>query len=112
MKSRWLTLAEDSAVVHCGYEQAGNLLVERPSTATPDTEHPVDPPVALAAEFELDPAQVQDLADRVSDLQTASAGYTLRFRLTPALNEDTPAEVRAAVDRLLNEILTGLPPDQ
>lgn len=111
VKSRWLTLAEGSTVVHCGYDQAGNVRVERPATVTPDPPRPGDSPVA-AAEFDLDPAQVQDLADRVSDLQTASAGYMLRFRLTPALDEDTPPEIRAAVDRLLEEILTDPATDQ
>ena len=112
VKSRWLTLAEGSAVVHCGYDQAGNLRVERPSAVTPDPPQPIDPPVAPAVHFKIDPAQVQDLADRVSDLQTASAGYALRFRLTATLDEDTPAEVRAAVDRLLHEILKDPSPDR
>ena len=98
--------------MHCGYDQAGNLRVERPSAVTPDPPQPIDPPVAPAVNFEIDPAQVQDLADRVSDLQTASAGYALRFRLTPTLDEDTPAEVRAAVDRLLDEILKDPSPDR
>ncbi len=64
-----------------------------------------------AAGFEIDPAQVQDLADRIADLQTAGAGYALRFRLAAVLDDDTPAEVRAAVDRLLDESLTDRPPD-
>ena len=109
MKSRWLTLAADSAVVHCGYEQAGDLRVERPADVTPDPSQPVAPPPAC---FEIDPAQVQDLADRVSDLQTVSAGYELRFRLAVALDDDTPADVRDKVDRLLDEILTNRPAEQ
>ena len=111
VKSRWLTLAEGSAVVRCGYDQAGSLRVERPAAAAPDPVQPVDRPAPQVAHFEIDPAQVQDLADRVSDLQTASAGYALRFRLAPALDEDTPAEIRAAVDRLLGEILADPSPD-
>ena len=107
VQSRWLTLAADSAAVHCGYEQAGDLRVERPAV-TPDPQ-PVAPPPAC---FEIDPVQVQDLADRVSDLQTASAGYELRFRLAVALDDDTPAEVRDEVDRRLDEILTNRPAER
>ncbi len=101
VKSRWLKLAEGSVTVHCGYDQAGNLVVEQPEAVAPDP-----PPVDPVAHFDVDPAQVQDLADRVSDLQTASAGYALRFHFAATLDEDTPTEVRATVDRLLGEILT------
>ena len=109
VKSRWLTLAAGSAAVRCGYEQAGELRVERPAAAPPDPPQPAAPP---AARFEIDPAQVQDLADHVSALQTASAGYALRFRFAAALDDDTPADVRAEVDRLLDEILADRPADR
>ena len=108
VQSRWLTLAAGSAAVRCGYEQAGDLRVERPAAVTPGPAPTVPPPAC----FEIDPAQVQDLADRVSDLQTASAGYALRFRLAAALDDDTPADVRDEVDRRLDEILTDRPAER
>ena len=109
VKSRWLTLTGGSAAVHCGYEQAGHLQVERPAAVTPETPQPAAPP---PARFEIDAAQVQDLADRVSELLAAGAGYALRFRVAVALDDDTPADVRAEVDRLLDEILTNRPSEQ
>ena len=44
---------------------------------------------------------MQDLAALMDRLPDQSAGYELRFRVSPEVAADAPREVRAALDRLL-----------
>ena len=65
------------------------------------SEQAPTPPVALAPPAtNIEGHQVQNLADLVSDLLEASAGYRLEFQVRAILT-DTPDEVRARVEQLI-----------
>ena len=98
--SRWLRLSDGSSSVNCGYEASGGLLLERPGPE-PDPP-PVDPPPAAGAVLE--GAQIQDLAEQIPKLLSASAGAGLRFHVRVVLDGDLPHGDRSAVDELLAEV--------
>ncbi len=56
----------------------------------------------------VDVAQLQNLADAAPKLLAAGAGHGLRFHLGVSLNADSPADVRKAVNGLLEEAAPGL----
>ena len=62
----------------------------------------------MAAGAELDDGQLMDLAERVGDLRSASAGHELRFEVRVSVAEDAPAKVRAEIDRLLKGVSEDL----
>ena len=102
--SRWLRLSDGSTSVNCGYEAAGGVLLERPG---PDPDPPpVDPPAAAGAVLE--GAQIQDLAEQIPKLLSASAGADLRFHVRVVLDGDLPHGDRNAVDELLAEVADDL----
>lgn len=102
--SRWLRLSDGSTSVNCGYEAAGGVLLERPG---PDPDPPpVDPPAAAGAVLE--GAQIQDLAEQIPKLLSASAGADLRFHVRVVLDGDLPHGDRSAVDELLAEVADDL----
>ena len=96
--SRWLeTIGADTSVRE-RYESAGAWRLKLP-------EKPTDPPPVKPADaVELDGTQIQDLADRIPDLLSASAGHELSFNLGVMVQGDVPASVRADIDRLLGEV--------
>ena len=96
--SRWLeTIGADTSVRE-RYESAGAWRLKLP-------ERPSDPPPVKPADaVELDGTQIQDLADRIPDLLSASAGHELRFNLGVSLQDGAPDSVRADIDRLLGEV--------
>ena len=100
--SRWLeTIGADTSVRE-RYESAGAWRLKLP-------ERPTDPPPVKAADsVELDGTQIQDLADRIPDLLSASAGHELSFNLGVTVKGDTSASVREDVDRLLGEVSPNL----
>lgn len=101
VNTRWLTLA--GGAVDCAFDQAGQLLLERPAK-TPET--PSSPTVPAGALLEL--AELQDLAELAPELSSLAAGYGLRYRVRPELEEDADAETRGKVSRRLAEISTEL----
>ncbi len=68
------------------------------------TMRPALEPATTEASAELEPAQLQDLADQVPALLDASAGHGLLFHVQASLRDDTPDSVRSTVDRLLGNI--------
>ena len=101
VNTRWLTLA--GGAVDCAFDQAGQLLLERPAE-TPETPSP--PTVPAGALLEL--AELQDLVDIAPELASIAAGYGLRYRVRPELDADADAEARAGVNERLAEISTDL----
>ena len=101
VNTRWLTLA--GGAVDCAFDQAGQLLLERPA-ATPET--PSSPTVPAGALLEL--AELQDLAELAPDLASLTAGYGLRYRVRPELDVDADAGVRASVNERLAAICADL----
>ena len=103
--SRWLSLSDGSRPVDCGYEESGGLLLERPGGD--DTKpYVVTPPTAAGAV--LQGGQIQDLADLLPRLLSASAGADLRFHVRVVLDGDLPGGDRSAVDKLLSEVSKDL----
>ena len=101
--SRWLQLGAGSGALNCGYDQAGNVLLERPERYDP--KPPVTPAAAAAT---LEVHEMQDLAGLMDRLLDQSAGYELRFRVSAHVDAAAPPEVRAALDRLLAEVSATL----
>ena len=100
VNTRWLTLVDGA--VDCAFDQAGQLLLERPAEAPETPSLPAVPAGAL-----LEVSELQDLADLAPELASLAAGYGLRYRVRPELDGDADAEVRADV----NERLTGITAD-
>ena len=103
--SRWLRLSDGSGPVDCGYEASGGLLLERPVGET--ERYRVEPPTPAAGAV-LEGAQIQDLAEQIPKLLSASAGADLRFHVRVVLDGDLPHGDRNAVDQLLAEVSTDL----
>ncbi len=106
VESRWLRLAEDSGPWNCGYDEAGNLVLERPASDGGRGTPP--PPAPRLGGAVLEGSQIQDLADLVPELLTASAGNELRFHVRVGLGDDAPSEVRAALDEMLARVSRNL----
>ena len=106
--ARWLKLSDDSGPVDCDVDAAALLRLTRPSRREGPPEPAPIPPGPVAAGAELDDAQFMDLAEKVGDLRSASAGHELRFEVRISVAEDAPAAVRAEIDRLLGEISEAL----
>ena len=105
VESRWLEVAEDSGPVGCGYDDAGNLRLERP---TSDGAPQPLPPEPVGGDAMLEGPQIQDLADLIPELLSASAGCELRFHVRVALGEEAPGEVRATLDEMLAKVSENL----
>ena len=109
VESRWLAVAEGSVAVGCGYDEAGQLRLERPAdVAGSDPPRPA-PPVTSAL---LEGSQIQDLAELVPRLLETSAGNELRFRVSAVLKAGAEGQVskdlRAALDDLLATVADDL----
>ena len=108
VESRWVEVASGS--VGCGYDEAGQLKLQRPAPGVDPP--PPEPPPPPPAESLLDTSQIQDLADLAPKLLAASAGHALRFRVSAVLDADAggrvPADARATVDALLATVAEKL----
>ena len=103
--SRWLETAGADTGVRDRYDSAGAWRLKLP-------DRQIDPPPRkAAAAVELDGTQIQDLAERVPDLLSASAGHGLSFHLRVSVDGNAPASARAEVDRLLGEVSPRLKSD-
>ena len=103
VRGRWLeTVQGDSSVE---FDRAGAWRLRRSKTMAKP------PPPPQVVERDVAPFQVQDLAERIPDLLTASAGHGLRFRVGVALDADAPASVRGQVDDILGEAVADMKSD-
>ena len=101
VRNRWLeTSRREGAVAE--FDTAGNWELKLPEGG------PAQPPAPLAADAELDVVQLQELAESVAELLTASAGHGLRFSIGVALDASAPEDVREQVDELLGKAVPGL----
>ena len=104
VNSRWLDVVSGGATG--GYATAGAWRLKQPTAQPrPGAVEERSPPVPTTA---VDVAQLQDLAEAAPKLLAAGAGHGLRFHLGVSLNADSPADVRKAVDGLLEEVASGL----
>ena len=100
--SRWLEVAEGST--SAGSENAAALKLRR----TTDAQTPEPSPDVRVGAALLEANELQDLADRLPDLLSASAGCGLKFRVRVELGEDAPAEARSELNELLREVSDDL----
>lgn len=109
VESRWLAVAEGSVAIDCGYDEAGQLKLERPASAG-DSDPPRPAPPTVGALLE--GSQIQDLAELIPKLLETSAGNELRFRVTTVLEAGAAGQVskdvRAALDDLLAKVAGDL----
>ena len=101
VESRWLQLAEGSGPLDCGYDEAGNLRLERPET-------PPSPPHPPAGDTVLEGWQIQSLGEVVPDMTKAAAGSDLRFHVRVTVAGEASDETRAALDKLLATVSENL----
>ena len=100
--ARWLELREGSHGLDADWQDAANVLLQKPSQV--DAPPPREPKPSAAT---LECHDIQDLADAVPGLMEASAGYSLRFEVRVLLDE-APDDVRAKVDEMLSAVSDGL----
>ena len=100
--SRWLHLADGSGPIDCGYDQAGQLRLERP------TESPPPPPPPPPGDVVLKGHQIQDLGEAVGKLMSAAAGSDLRFHVRVTVGEEASDETRAALNKILATVSDDL----
>ena len=93
-----LELAADSGPWPCDWPGAGNVRLQVPERVTPPP-----PPDRRSAEAELEPSELQDLVEGLSDVLKAGAGLNLRFVLRLEVRDGGPTRA----DRItkLNDIL-------
>ncbi|MFW0859479.1 MAG: DUF499 domain-containing protein [Dehalococcoidia bacterium] len=105
IRGRLLELTTDSGPWPCDWTGATKVRLQVPEEAPP-----LQPPLPIerrkCAEAELEPAELQDIVDGLSDVLKAGAGLNLRFVLRLELGDG----VQTAAEQIarLNEILTQL----
>ena len=115
VKSRWLSLALNSAPLSCGWDQAGTVVLERPTGAGTEDSTPAGDPgdlfrpgAPVPGTVVLNGPQVQDLADKVAELMNASPTAELRFHIRVEATGDLADGERAALNDLLGEVEEGM----
>jgi len=121
LRARLLEYVAHSGALPSDFAGAQSLALRVPVIApSPYTPSPVFAPDAAqasqqsgvkAAEAELRPDQIQDLADQLADLTKAAVGLKLKFRLRIELSDETaqPSEtVVAEINKILREVSNEL----
>lgn len=86
LRRRLLERAPDSGPWPCDYADAQQVKLRVPSVPSPPP--PVVEEDLWVAEAELEPYQIQDLADVIGEVVKAAAGYDLKFRVRIELGGD------------------------
>ena len=102
VSGRWLEVADGSHGLDAEWQDAANILLQRPSRV--DVAPPSEPRHPVAT---LESHDIQELADILPQLMEASAGHRLRFEVR-VLMDDAPDDVRASLDRLLADVAPEL----
>jgi hypothetical protein len=110
-KTAYLERTLDSKPWPCDFGDAQWIKVRVPQTVTAPPPLPPVPPPALppqlgghSTEAQLQPSQIQDLAEVVGDLIKAAGKHGIQFRLHIELGENTPADVAEKVNKVLAEV--------
>jgi hypothetical protein len=100
LQARFLELGEGSQAWPCDFPSARFVLLRLPESAPPPTT-PL-PKGVLAAEADLEPAQVQDLGDIVPQLLEikAKANVPIRFHLRVEMGDGKTSPPKEAVDEV------------
>ena len=126
LRTRWLALRPESGPVDCPWPQAGRVLLERPSAVdghdpardgdpsrTADGHAgggpaPPRPDLFPANEAVLDPAQAQDLGERIPELLEAAPAAQLQFHVRVATDGELDDDEKSAVNAVLARVAKGL----
>lgn len=112
VRSRWLSMVKGSSPLDSGWDQAGAVVLERPTIS--DSGDSIEqggsgglfsPDPSTVA---LDGPQVQTLADAVPDLLEAAPASDLHFHVRVEATGDLADDERRAVDSLLERVAKGL----
>jgi hypothetical protein len=102
-RSRYLERTVDSKAWPCDFGDAQWIKVRVPVSAPP-TPPPPPPSDNYVAEAELQPNEIQDLADEMGNLLGLIAGLDISFRLRIELDRQSPQDVVNRVNNALMEI--------
>ena len=119
--AHYLERTSDSGTWPCDYGGAQTIRVRvpveqpyLPLKPTPPTHGVKEPkPGVRVAEAELQTHELQELGDRIGDLQSAAAGHGLKVRVRIELGGDTPpsddvvAQVNAELKEIANKLQLG-----
>ena len=103
--SHYLERTVDLKPWPCDYGDAQWIKVRVPKFAPPPPPPPPPPPSdVFVAEAELEPNQIQDLAEEMGEILGATAGHDLKFRLRIELDGKTPIDVVTKINQQLKTI--------
>jgi hypothetical protein len=112
LRSRILERSESSGGWPCDYAASQTVVLRVPRQQTPPPSPqptPAPRPGTRIARAELRPAQIQDLADQISEITRLAAGSDLRFRVEVELDV-SGANATDMIDKL-NTLLTSIAED-
>ena len=108
-KAHYLERTVDSKPWPCDYGDAQWIKVRVPMIAPPPTPLPPLPPTdTFIADAELEPSQIQDLADGMGEILGISAGNEIKFKVRIELEKTSPKDVVNGLNDLLQEITPKL----
>lgn len=109
IRSKYLERTSDSGPWPCDVSGSNLVKLRYPEAQPPPPPQPPLPLGARAAQAELRPNQLQDLADALGTIRTKAVGYDLKFSVRVQLG-DGDAEVPGSVVAAVNEVLRGIDP--
>lgn len=89
----------------CEYSSAKDTQIELPKTIPPIPPPFTPPSNKYFAEADLQPSQIQDLSDKIGEIQTLTAGLDLKFRIQIEIQKDTSKPNKL---EQLNKALKGI----
>lgn len=112
LRSRWLELTIDSGAWPCEYPGAQLVklrMVTQSSAPTPTItvkETPKAQSGTLFTEADLQPNEIQDLADQIGEIKKIAVGLDVRFHLRIELSSDSKpnADTIAQINEILREV--------
>jgi hypothetical protein len=107
-KSRYLERTVDSKAWPCDFGDAQWIRVRVPVSMPPPPPPPPPPSDNFVAEAELQPNEIQDLADEMGNLLGSAAGYDIRFSLRIEASGKTPNEVIDKINEVLGDVSKNL----
>ena len=105
LSARWLALAPDSRPWPCEAASAAAVTLEEPDA----TEDRPAPKGAHTGAADLEPKELQDLAEALPEIIKATAGVPLRFHVRITLGDGGDAPPESVTS--LNALLKGIKPD-
>ncbi len=111
LSARYLERTIDSGFWPCDYAGAQTVKLRVPQGATPPPPPPPSPPPPgqMVAEADLEPRQIQDLADQMPAITKAAVGLGLKIHVRIEVGEKTQpsAEAVKKINQALKEVSDG-----